>query len=217
MIKLVDVYTEIAETRVATKFLYELLKERDATKVNISHREMPSFEAHMAFVDSKPYREWFVIFEEWGNVEMGPIGAIYLSKDNEIGIFISKAYQGKGYGKKAVRLLMQINPGKRFLANIAPGNVRSLAMFEKMGFELKQLSICEGDDVSKEDTQQTIGKLHQESYERDAIHIAVIPVMASETLKPGQHIGFTEGGYQVTATPLEPYKLIGIVDPFFAD
>ena len=68
--------------------------------------------------------------------------------------------------------------------------------------------------MSKEDTQQTIGKLHQESYERDAIHVAVIPVMASEPLKPGQHIGFTEGGYRVTATPSEPYKLIGIVDPF---
>ena len=139
MIKLVDVYTEIAETRVATKFLYELLKERDAT-VNISHREIPTFEEHTRFVDSRPYREWFVIFEEWGNVDMGPIGAIYLSKENEIGIFIAKAYQGKGYGKKAVRLLMQINPGKRFLANIAPGNVRSLVMFEKMGFELKQLT-----------------------------------------------------------------------------
>lgn len=68
--------------------------------------------------------------------------------------------------------------------------------------------------MSKEDTQQTIGTIHQGSYERDAIHVAVIPVVANETLKPGQHIGFCEGGYQVTATPPAPYKLIGIVDPF---
>lgn len=68
--------------------------------------------------------------------------------------------------------------------------------------------------MSKEDTQQTIGKIHHESYERDAIHVAVMPVMASETLAPGQHIGFCEGGYRVTANPVTPYKTIGIVDPF---
>lgn len=68
--------------------------------------------------------------------------------------------------------------------------------------------------MSKEDTQFTIGTIHQAAYERDAIHIAVMPVYASEALKPGQHIGFCEGGYHVTASPPEPYKLIGIVDPF---
>ncbi len=68
--------------------------------------------------------------------------------------------------------------------------------------------------MSKEDTQFSIGKLHAEHYERDAIHFAVMPVMAGEGLKPGQHIGFTDGGYQVTAAPAAPYKTIGIVDPF---
>jgi RimJ/RimL family protein N-acetyltransferase len=139
MLKLVDVYTEIAETRVATKFLYELLKEREPHQ-NISHREMPSFEEHTRFVDSHPYQEWFVIFYEWRNVEMGPIGAIYLSKQNEIGIFIAKEYQGKGYGKTAICLLMNRHPGERFLANINPLNERSIDVFLDLGFELKQLT-----------------------------------------------------------------------------
>jgi hypothetical protein len=68
--------------------------------------------------------------------------------------------------------------------------------------------------MSKEDTQQTIGTIHKTVYERDAIHVAVVPVVAKEALKPGQHIGFDEGGWRVTATPPAPYKLIGIVDPF---
>jgi hypothetical protein len=68
--------------------------------------------------------------------------------------------------------------------------------------------------MSKEDTQFSIGKLHDGHYERDAIHFAVMPVMAGDDLKPGQHIGFKEGGYLVTASPVAPYKLIGIVDPF---
>jgi GNAT superfamily N-acetyltransferase len=101
---------------------------------------MPSFDEHLQFVYGRPYREWFLIYDEWGNVEMGPIGAIYLSKQNEIGIFIAKEYQGKGHGKTAICLLMNRHPGERFFANINPHNSRSIDMFESLGFELKQLT-----------------------------------------------------------------------------
>lgn len=61
-----------------------------------------------------------------------------------------------------------------------------------------------------------IGKLAKLPHVRDAIHIAVLSVMAGreETLLPGQHIGFAEGGHWVTAKPSPPYQLVGIVDPF---
>jgi RimJ/RimL family protein N-acetyltransferase len=147
MLKLVDVYTEVAETRVATKFLYELLKERTIT-TNISHREMPSFEEHCAFVDSCPYREWFLIYQEWGNVEMGPLGSIYLSKQNEIGVFISKEHQRHGYGPSVICLLMNRHPGEQFLANINPHNSRSIAMFEGLGFVLKQITYAKENKMS---------------------------------------------------------------------
>lgn len=67
------------------------------------------------------------------------------------------------------------------------------------------------------DSQFLIGKLIDGRGDPDAIHIATMPVTAAETLKPGQHIGFAAGGYMVTATPPEPYVLIGIVDPFLAE
>jgi len=68
--------------------------------------------------------------------------------------------------------------------------------------------------MSKEDAQHTIGTIHGEIYERDAIHIAVIQVIAKEDLRPGTHVGFNEGGQSVTANPVAPYKKIGIIDPF---
>ena len=147
MIKLVDVYTEIAETRVATKFLYELLKERDE-KVNISHRKMPTFDEHASFVNSQPYREWFIIFNEatehkhpgYAILNKKPIGAIYLSKQNEVGVSILKAHQGHGYGPLAICLLMNRHPGETFLANINPLNGRSQAVFEGLGFEMLQVT-----------------------------------------------------------------------------
>ena len=44
---------------------------------------------------------------------------------------------------------------------------------------------------------------------RDAVHVAIAPVTAAESLAPGDHVGFL--GQQVGKTSDE---LIGIVDPF---
>lgn len=63
------------------------------------------------------------------------------------------------------------------------------------------------------DSQFLIGKLIEGPGEPDAIHVATMPVVAAEALKPGQHIGFKDG-YRVTGSPPAPYKLLGIVDPF---
>ena len=117
-------------------FLFELLQERDPV-ANISHRQMPTFEQHCAFVESKPYKAWYVIVAS----DSDPVGAIYLTKNNEIGIFISKAYQGQHIGKIAIRLLMEMHPADHYLANIAPGNARSISLFEKLGFDLIQLTM----------------------------------------------------------------------------
>lgn len=144
MIKLVDVYTEIAEFRIATKFLYRLLQERDPV-ANISHRAMPTFEQHTQFVDSHPYKAWYVIYTVSDPDSVldtsEPLGAVYLTRENEIGIFILKIHQSQHYGKMAIRLLMQKHPEKQYLANIAPGNARSISMFEKLGFDLVQLTL----------------------------------------------------------------------------
>jgi RimJ/RimL family protein N-acetyltransferase len=136
VIRLVDVYKEIKKSRLAVGFLYNLLKERDPV-ANISHREMPTFDQHTDFVDSLPYKAWYIVFS--GDE---PIGATYLTYENEIGISILKAYQGKHYGEMVVCLLMDMHPGKKFLANIAPGNAWSIAMFEGLGFKTIQLTLA---------------------------------------------------------------------------
>lgn len=134
LIRLVDVYAQQPDNSASTRFLYELLAERDPT-VNISHRKMPTFEQHRDFVESRPYKAWYVVFHD-----DHPIGATYLTEQNEIGIFICKVHQGRGYGKLAILALMNLHPEKRYLANIAPGNSRSMAMFERLGFGLIQLT-----------------------------------------------------------------------------
>lgn len=60
------------------------------------------------------------------------------------------------------------------------------------------------------DALATLGTIIDETAGRDAIHLAVEPVVAVEKLFPGQHVGFVDGGVGTSKTP------IGIVDPFIA-
>lgn len=61
------------------------------------------------------------------------------------------------------------------------------------------------------DALQTLGTIidNVEGTGRDAIHLAVEPVIAGETLFPGQHIGLSNGKAYSTCK-----KKLGIVDPF---
>ena len=114
------------------RFLFELLKERDPS-VNISHLKMPTYNEHVNFVLSKPYSKWYIIY--YGK---NKVGSIYLSKQHEIGIFIKKTFFMKGIGTDALKLLMELNPRERFLANINPKNKKSIEFFKKNGFEILQ-------------------------------------------------------------------------------
>jgi hypothetical protein len=61
------------------------------------------------------------------------------------------------------------------------------------------------------DAMEVLGTLIDESAKRDAIHIAVAPVIAGNTLKPGQNIGFLPGSSEKVSGTAEH---IGIVDPY---
>lgn len=61
-----------------------------------------------------------------------------------------------------------------------------------------------------------LGKLITTDEERDAVHIAIIPVIAVEMLPPGQHVGLWNNNYLSIEIPLVGvcHNPIGIVDPF---
>tara|TARA_B110000438_G_C15646812_1_gene577839 strand:- start:327 stop:728 length:402 start_codon:yes stop_codon:yes gene_type:complete len=114
------------------RFLYNLLKERDP-KANISHKKMPTYDEHVTFVSSKPYAYWYVI--EYNGKKSG---SIYLSKNNEIGIFLRKSLTGKNIGRVALELLIKKTNKSRYLANVNPKNKKSLEFFKNNGFTMIQ-------------------------------------------------------------------------------
>lgn len=124
MIKLTSIY----RVREHEQLLYDLLTEREPHQA-ISHKRMPTLAEHAEFVRSQPYQAWYFISVEGE----GYVGAVYLSKSREIGCFVFKRHQGRGYGREAVEALMRKWPG-RFLANVAPTNPESRRFFERLGF-----------------------------------------------------------------------------------
>ena len=114
------------------RFLYQILKEREMD-TNISHKKMPTYNEHIDFVQSKPYSKWYIIY--FGRKK---VGSVYISKQNEIGIFIKKKFLKNGIGTKVLKIILEKNPKKRFLANINPKNKKSIKFFKKNGFKLLQ-------------------------------------------------------------------------------
>lgn len=129
------------------EILYELLRERseeDDPLVNISHRALPPWHKHLRFFRSHPYRAWYFVKED-GLIA----GYVYASRQNEIGIVLSKDYRGRGIGRWAVSTVttrhkpLPAKPGirsGRWLANINPKNERSVAMFSRLGFNQLQVT-----------------------------------------------------------------------------
>ncbi len=58
-----------------------------------------------------------------------------------------------------------------------------------------------------------LGEVPDETAKRDAVHIAVAPVIAGEILSPGQRVGLGKNGRVVGVNNIG-VKDIGIVDPF---
>ena len=114
------------------RFLYDLLMELNPRE-NISHKKMPTYNEHVSFVSAKPYSKWYVIL-----YRVNKVGSIYLTSQNEIGIFIKKSFQNKQIGNIALRKLIQKNPKKRYLANVNPKNKKSIRFFKNNGFKLIQ-------------------------------------------------------------------------------
>jgi RimJ/RimL family protein N-acetyltransferase len=110
------------------RFLYTLLEQRDPS-VNISHKEMPSYEQHVAFIASHPYPFHKIIWFLGRRV-----GVIYVTSHDEVGIQIEETELHKGFGSQALRLIMEKYPGRRLLANINPKNEPSKKFFEGHGF-----------------------------------------------------------------------------------
>ena len=94
---------------------------------------MPSYRKHVKFVLSKPYKKWYIIY-----YKKQKFGSIYLTNLNEIGIHFKKVPIYDFLITKSIDLLINKNPGKRFLINVSPNNKKFIKIIKKNRLKLIQ-------------------------------------------------------------------------------
>lgn len=111
-------------------FLYQLLVEREPHE-SISHNDMPTWKQHEEFLSRSPYKGWYLIWKD----PLTPVGSVYITFTNEIGVHIAKKYRGQGFGTLGIAKIMEMHKEQFFLANINPANTKSIDLFQKYGFK----------------------------------------------------------------------------------
>lgn len=113
------------------KFLYVLLGARKPHQ-NISHVKMPTYDEHITFIHSRPYLTWELI-----SVDDVYVGAWYMSKRMEIGIFILEEHQNQGIGKQVLEHIYYLYPRTTIYANVNDANRVSAEFFKRNDFQFK--------------------------------------------------------------------------------
>lgn len=138
--------SEIFKLRLVRKadipILYEMLKLNVKTpNASVSGNSLPPFKKSEKFVtkylednENHEYYKWYVIL--FGK-EI--VGNIFISKNNQIGYLVLKEFQGRGFAQKALRLVMEKNPRKRYFLTINMKNQASLKIAEKFHFKEKAI------------------------------------------------------------------------------
>lgn len=121
------------------KILFELLEQR-LHKISC---KQASYAEHKQFVESHPYRDWFLI-----RVSKNYAGSFYLSKENIIGINLKDEYTSLAVSQiiKFVRkIFMPLPPipsvrGDKFAINAPPSNLYLANALEAADAEIAQIT-----------------------------------------------------------------------------
>jgi len=108
-------------------FIYDLVVDFLKTDLSVTFLTMPSIED---FFKNKIKR--YIIANEDNS-----LGFVQILENNEVGYFLDKKFRKKGIGMEAVKLLMELNPRKRFFATVHDKNEPSRKLIQNLGFKPK--------------------------------------------------------------------------------
>lgn len=109
-------------------FMYELIKEYLKTDLSVTVLTLKPFDEYFkvySSIDLKTY----IIYDNDVRV-----GFVHITKDGEIGYYLTKKYEGKGIASNAVRDMLRLHPMKKYFATVNINNARSNNLVKKLGF-----------------------------------------------------------------------------------
>lgn len=131
---------EEADRAEAVHITYQLLIERPP-EANITHQRFVGMEDHEDFFDHHPYRHWFLLMSHKHDIAAKKdqevcVGSLYITPDDELGIFILQEHQRRGHARQAILQAITAHKprhGDRFKANVNPRNQASIDLFKSIG------------------------------------------------------------------------------------
>lgn len=133
-------FEKIAPTETQIVALYDLLLKREHT---ISHKVVPSFEEHAAFVNANPYRAWYLVL-----VSDEVAGTFYVSNENTVGINIARNSDETIIDSICSYIFAEYTPlpeiksvrGPAFAINVAPDNEFLINALDRLNKKVLQIS-----------------------------------------------------------------------------
>ena len=111
------------------RFVYELVDRFLKTDLSVTFLKLPDYEEFVKTYFVNDYKRYIVT-----NDNSVRLGFVVITKDDEIGYFLSPEYEGKGIALDAVKQLIELNPRERYFATIHNKNKRSINLITKLGF-----------------------------------------------------------------------------------
>jgi hypothetical protein len=133
-------FSKVIPTEDQVDILYDLLMRREH---RISNKIDPAFEDHVKFVNSNPYRAWYIVVKQ-----SKPVGTLYISKENTVGINLDGINYEKAvleiinYVKKNYLPLPELKSVRAptFSINVPPKNLSLIKILEGLDKEILQIS-----------------------------------------------------------------------------
>jgi len=113
------------------QFIYKLVEEYLRTDFSVTVLALKSFDEYFKAYSENDLKTYIIIIND------ERAGFVHITKDGEIGYYLTKKYQNKGVAVAAVNDMLKLHPKERYFATVNINNIRSNNLVKKLGFKPK--------------------------------------------------------------------------------
>lgn len=113
------------------QFIYKLVEEYLRTNFSVTVLALKSFDEYFKVYSDNDLKTYIIMVND------ERVGFVHITKDGEIGYYLTKKCQNKGIAVNAVNDMLKLHPKERYFATVNINNIRSSNLIKKLGFKPK--------------------------------------------------------------------------------
>ena len=112
-------------------FMYELINKYLKMDLSVTVLTIKSINEYFQVYNSNDLKTYIII------IDNERAGFVHITKDGEIGYYITKKFEGKGIATNAVKDMLKLEHVKKCFATVNIKNIRSNNLVKGLGFSQK--------------------------------------------------------------------------------